>query len=140
MLKVLIVDDDFMVADCLEETLVEAGYDVCGIAGTVEDAIALGDEHHPDLGIIDLRLADGRHGTEAAAALRSRRKFGVLYATGNPDHALLRNAPGEGYIGKPYSADAVLAALRIVHETITMASSDLPEGLGPVVMSANGTA
>jgi two-component system, response regulator PdtaR len=139
MLKILIVDDDFMVADCLEEILVEAGYDVCGIAGTVEDAIALGDEHHPDLGIIDLRLADGRRGIEVAAALRSRRTFGVLYATGNPDHVLLRDAPGEGYIGKPYTAEAILAALRLVHEKSAVASADLPERAESMVMSANRT-
>jgi two-component system, response regulator PdtaR len=114
MLKVLIVDDDFMVADCLEEILVEAGYQVCGIAGTIEDAIALGEEHHPDLGIIDLRLADGRYGTEVAAALRTRGAFGVLYATGNPDHPILREAEGEGYIAKPYTSTAILAALRNV--------------------------
>jgi DNA-binding response OmpR family regulator len=121
MLKVLIVDDDFMMADCLEETLVEAGYEVCGIAGTVDDAIALAEAHRPDLGIIDLRLAGGRSGTEVAAALRSRQKFGVLYATGNPDHALLRDAEGEGYIGKPYSTKAILAALRNITELMATA-------------------
>ena len=67
-MKVLIVDDDFMVADCLEEILIDAGYEVCGVAGTVEDAVALGNQHRPDLAVIDLRLADGRHGTEVAAA------------------------------------------------------------------------
>jgi two-component system, response regulator PdtaR len=122
VLKILIVDDDFMVADCLEETLTDAGYEVCGIAGTVEDAIALGDAHQPDLGVIDLRLACGRFGTEVAAVLRRRHKFGVLYATGNPDHLTLREAEGEGYIGKPYTSEAILAALRCVAEQ--MAASD----------------
>ena len=114
MLKVLIVDDDFMVADFLEEVLVNAGYQVCGIAGRVSDAIALGERHNPDLGIIDLRLSHGEYGTQVATALRRRGRFGVLYATGNPDHRLLADAEGEGCIGKPYSAASIVAALRVV--------------------------
>jgi two-component system, response regulator PdtaR len=123
MTKVLIVDDDFMVADCLEETLVEAGYEVCGIAGTVDDAIALGEAHHPDLGVIDLRLAGGRFGTEIAEVLRRRHKFGVLYATGNPDHPILREAEGEGYIGKPYTSKAILEALRSVTKQMSASAA-----------------
>lgn len=126
MLKVLIVDDDFMLADRLEEVLVDGGYEVCGIAGTVEDAIALAEEHQPDLGIIDLRLAHGRYGTEIVAALRPHQTFGVIYATGNPGSGLLRNAAGEACIGKPYSSEAILAALRIVHERISDPAIILP--------------
>jgi DNA-binding response OmpR family regulator len=111
MVKILLVDDDFMLADCLEEALVDAGYEVCGIAGTVEDAIALGEAHRPDIGIFDLRLADGRSGTEVAAALRGRYRLGVLYATGNADHASLLDAEGEGYIAKPFTTHVLLAAL-----------------------------
>jgi DNA-binding response OmpR family regulator len=60
MPKVLIVEDDFMIADCLEEILVDAGYEVCGIAREVDEAIAMGKELRPDLAVIDLRLAAGR--------------------------------------------------------------------------------
>ena len=96
---VLIVEDDFMIADCLEEILVAAGFTVCGIAGTTAEAIALGERHNPDLGIIDLRLADGGIGTDVAAALCTRSKFGVLYVSGNPDHPRLQNAEGNACIG-----------------------------------------
>jgi DNA-binding response OmpR family regulator len=119
MTKVMIVDDDLMIADCLEELLIDAGYDVCGVAGTYDEAIALGEEHRPDIGVIDLRLADGHCGTEIAATLRTRRRFGVLYSTGNPDHDLLRDAEGEGCIAKPYSAASLLAALRTVMERMS---------------------
>lgn len=107
-----------MIADCLEEILVEAGYAVCAIAGDVGEAIRLGEEHNPDLGVIDLRLADGRYGTEVADALCRRGRFGVLYASGNPDHPRLKGAKGEGCIGKPYTAAAVVSALRVVGERL----------------------
>jgi two-component system, response regulator PdtaR len=119
MQKVLIVEDDFMVADCLEEILVDAGYEVCGITGEVAEAIELGKQHHPDLGVIDLRLTNGRYGTEVAAALCPGGGFGVLYATGNPDHPLLSHAEGEGCISKPYTATSVVSALRVVSERMS---------------------
>ncbi len=114
--KVLIVEDDFMIADWLEEVLVAAGYEVCGIAGTVAAAIALGKQHRPDLGVIDVRLAQGGRGTEVAAALRRHGGFGVLYATGNTVYPVLSSAQGEGCIVKPYSGETLIAALHIVAE------------------------
>ena len=130
MSKVLIVEDDFMIADCLEEILLGAGYEVCGIAGTVADAVALADREHPDLGIIDIHLRGGESGTEVAAAVRRSGPFGVLYATGNPDHPSLGLAAGEGCIAKPYTAQAILSALRVVDESMTRKSApgSLPKG------------
>ncbi len=116
MISVLIVEDDFMIADCLEEILLEAGYDVCGICGTVADAIELGERLRPDLGVIDVRLSDGGDGTKVAKALRQRGAFGVLYVTGNPEYPVSSGAEGEGCLTKPYSAGSLIAALRIVSD------------------------
>jgi CheY-like chemotaxis protein len=59
MLKVLIVEDDLMLADFAEELLVEHGYKVSGIARTVGDAVARIRDSAPDLVVLDLRLAAG---------------------------------------------------------------------------------
>jgi len=67
--KVLIAEDDLMIADMAEMVLVEHGYEVCGIARTVPEAVALGRHHKPDLAVFDQRLADGGLGTEIAAQL-----------------------------------------------------------------------
>lgn len=126
MTSVMIVDDDFMIADWLEEVLTDAGYEVCGVAGTVGDAIALGERLRPELGVIDMRLPDGGNGTDVATALRRHGRFGVLYATGNAEHPLLNDAVGEGCIAKPFSASSLIIALGIVsdvaaHRPITCA-------------------
>jgi len=139
MLKVLIVEDELMIADFLEEALVDAGYEVCGIASTMVTAIELGERHNPDLGVIDLRLSGGESGTEIAAALRRRGGFGVLYATGNPHHVLLEQAEGEGCISKPYLGSNVVSALRVVSERMfDRPLSAFPQGfrlLGPTPAS-----
>lgn len=129
MSKVLIVENDSIVAEFLEDTLLTAGYEVCGIARTAAEAITLGEQHRPELGVIDLCLSDGEYGTEVAAALRQQGRFGVLYATGNPDHPRLSRAQGEGCIAKPYLAISVLSALRIVGEKMSdRPISNFPRG------------
>jgi two-component system, response regulator PdtaR len=55
MLKAMIAEDDLLLADMLEEALIERGYDVCGIANTVEKAVELFDRHNPDLAVLDIR-------------------------------------------------------------------------------------
>ena len=59
MAKVIIAEDDLLIADLLEDVLVRAGYEVCGMASTVGETIALCNQLHPDLAVIDMRLADG---------------------------------------------------------------------------------
>lgn len=135
-MKVLIVEDDSLVADLLEEILKEAGFAVCGIARTVAEAIELGKRHSPDLGVIDFCLSGGEYGTQVATALRQNSRFGVLYATGDLDHPLLSQAEGEGCIAKPYSAHTVVSALRIVSERMSnRPASALPQGFRLLVSS-----
>jgi hypothetical protein len=45
------------------------------------DDEAIGEQHRPDLGVIDLRLREGEYGTAIAAALCRRGDFGILYVT-----------------------------------------------------------
>jgi DNA-binding response OmpR family regulator len=83
VLKVLIAEDDLMIADMVEQILVDAGYEVCGIARTVAEGVGLGRRHKPDLAVLDLRLAGGGLGTEIAAQLCGLGKLGVLYLSAN---------------------------------------------------------
>ena len=66
MKKVLIAEDNVLIADMLEDFLVSGGYEVCGIARTVDEAVALADLHKPDLAVLDFRLADGGYGRKLA--------------------------------------------------------------------------
>ena len=125
-LKVLIVEDDFMIADLSEDLLVGGGYDVCGIAGTVEEAVSLGQRYKPDLALIDLRLAGGGLGTEVAARLRAEARIGVLYATGNSTHVELVGAEGEACLSKPYKAEDLVRGMKIVAEVVAKGASSEP--------------
>jgi CheY-like chemotaxis protein len=126
MLKVLIAEDDLMVADMAEEVLVEGGYEVCGIARTVAEGVALGRLHKPDLALLDLRLSDGGLGTEIAAQLAAFGRIGVLYATGNALHAMQNASDGDACIAKPYGSDDLVRALEIVAEIVATGTASHP--------------
>jgi DNA-binding response OmpR family regulator len=111
MVKVLIAEDEPIIADMTEEILVARGYEVCGIARTVDEAVALGLRHKPDLAIIDLRLAKGGLGTDIANQLAPLDKLGVLYATGNVSQIMMTATEGDACIAKPYRADDLLRSL-----------------------------
>jgi CheY-like chemotaxis protein len=128
--KVLIAEDDLIIADSIEDILVVHGYEVCGIARTVADAVELARDHQPDLAVFDLRLAGGDLGTDIAAQLRPFGKLGILYATGNISQVVLTDADGAACLSKPYRAADLLRSLEIVIETVTTgkASGPFPRG------------
>jgi CheY-like chemotaxis protein len=126
MLKVMIAEDDLMMADMLEDVLVEGGYKVCGIARTVEKGVELGERYKPDLAVLDLRLAGGGLGTEIASRLNRRGDLGVLYATGNAGHTSLTKADGEACLGKPFRPEDVVRALKIVEEMVATGQASEP--------------
>jgi DNA-binding response OmpR family regulator len=118
MSKILIVEDELLVADMVEEMLTERGYEICGIARTVAEAVRLGRRHKPDLAIIDLRLADGELGTEAAARLSACNHLGVLYTSGNMAQVVLTASDGHACLAKPYHGADLLRGVEIVAEII----------------------
>jgi len=125
MPKVLIAEDDLMIADMAEEVLLGHGYEVCGIARTVADAVALGLRHKPDFALIDLRLADGEFGTEIAAQLKGI-GLGVLYATGNMSQVVLTAANGHACLAKPYRGADLLRGLKIVSDIVATGAAVPP--------------
>lgn len=116
MLKVLIAEDDLLIADMTEDYLTECGWEVCGIARTVDEAVALGLAHAPQLCVLDVRLAYGDRGTDIAPRLASLGRIGVLYATGNMAFALESGAVGDACLCKPYSFADLRRSLEIVTE------------------------
>jgi CheY-like chemotaxis protein len=124
MLKVLIVEDDLMLADFAEELLVEHGYKVTGIARTVGDAVARIRHCAPDLVILDLRLADGGLGTEVAAQLAPFDGPGILYVTGNMSQVVLTH--GDACLAKPYRSADLIRGLQIVAEIVATGKAQPP--------------
>ena len=130
MLKVMIAEDDLILADMLEDVLVSGGYEVCGIANTVEGAVELGKRHKPDLAVLDIRLAKGGLGTDIPARLNRPANMGVLFATGHGPMNLTK-IDGDAVITKPYRTEDIVRSLKIVEDIVRTgdAAPPYPKGL-----------
>ena len=82
MLRVLIVEDEALVAMEIESMLILAGHDTIGLADDMATAMAAVDIELPDLALVDMQLAHGCSGLDVAAAL-VQRGVPVMFATGN---------------------------------------------------------
>lgn len=125
MLKVLIVEDDLMIAEMTKDFLVGCGYAVCG-ARTADDAVMTALREHPDLLVLDVRLADGGLGTEIPGRLTALGRIGVLYATGNMRQLLQYGALGDACLSKPYSFADLRRSLEIVAQMVASGVASLP--------------
>ena len=131
MAMILVAEDDLMIADFLEDILIDAGHTVCGIARTVGEAAAMATAHRPDLAILDLHLAQGGRGTDIRALVTGGGRIGILFASGNIDTANLTGADGEASIRKPYFGPDLARALEIVQQILRgqPAAPPIPPGV-----------
>jgi DNA-binding response OmpR family regulator len=138
MLKILIAEDDLMIADAAEEILLKYGYEVCGIARTVACAVALAHSHKPDIVVADLKLADDGRGTEILSHFDARR-FGVLYTTGDISHLMSMNAKGDACLAKPYHAADLLRSIELVAQIVGTGTTSHPIPRGFRVLPSTST-
>lgn len=111
--RVLVVEDEPLVAFDTEYLLGDAGYSVIATVDRVTDAVAVvGDGKAVDLVLVDVRLADGS-GLEVARAAHGR-GIAVLFVTGScPADG---RALADGCLAKPYAARDLLAAIEAVDQ------------------------
>ena len=103
--SVLVVEDEPIVARDLVTTLARLGYTVTGSTAQGEEALVLARERHPDVVLMDIRLAGAMDGIEAAEHLRREDDPAVIYMTAHSDRATLDRAKLTepfGYILKPF--------------------------------------
>jgi DNA-binding response OmpR family regulator len=116
--RILVVEDDFLVAMQMESALTEAGFEVAGIAATGEDAIELALSERPRLAVMDIRLAGDRDGIDTALQLSSEQGIRCIFATAHHDEqARSRAAPAAplGWLHKPYTMNSLV---HLVHSAL----------------------
>ena len=113
-LRILIVEDEILIALELESLLQDAGHEAVGIAASSDEALALGADLGPDLAFVDIHLADGPTGVEAARRLSRERGITVLFMTANAKRIPDDFVEAHGVIAKPYTERGVLQALDYV--------------------------
>ncbi|WP_159082441.1 response regulator [Paragemmobacter aquarius] len=123
--RILIVEDEFLIALTTEAELVDAGFIVVGKAANYEKALEIARTTRPDLALMDVRLGAGRDGIEAAIALRAELDLPAIIATGSMDDENRRRAiPAAplAWLPKPYTGEelvvTVTQALDALHPVV----------------------
>ncbi|MGO4572507.1 response regulator [Microvirga sp. 2TAF3] len=113
-LRILIVEDEILIALELESLLQDMGHDVVGVAASSGEALDLGQDLKPDLAFVDIHLADGPTGVDVARHLASQLDVTVLFMTANAKRIPEDFAGARGVISKPYTERGVREALAYV--------------------------
>jgi len=108
-LRILIVEDEMLVAMNIEDMLLDLGHEVAGLAGRLDAALALAREAEFDLAMLDVNLA-GETSFPVAAVL-TERNIPFLFATGYGIKGIAEEYRGRPVLQKPFRARDLEAAI-----------------------------
>ena len=83
--KVMVVEDNRIVAEDIKNNLVQMGYAISAVATSGQRALEAAQTDTPDIAIMDIRLGKGMNGIETAAQLRQRHQIPIIYLTAHAD-------------------------------------------------------
>ena len=114
--RILIVEDEQIVAMDIQSTLESLGYKIVGQADNGPEAILKAAELHPDLVLMDIGLKGGIDGIEAATQIRAQFDLPVIFLTAFANQSTLeraREAEPFGYILKPFEENDLTIAIEM---------------------------
>lgn len=115
-MRVLIVEDELMIAVELDRIVDQAGHEVIGIVASVDQALA--HAARTDIALVDIRLADGASGGALARRLIDRFGIKVIFVTGNPAEVGHGRDGAIDVVAKPFSDERIISALAKAEDAI----------------------
>lgn len=118
--RILLVEDEELIAVTVKDVLSSAGYDVVGVVATADDAVSLSQELRPDLVLMDVNLRGERDGVDAASEIVERLGIRSLFVSSmscpetKARAALFLNA---GFLNKPVRQQALVSAIDEIRTT-----------------------
>jgi two-component system, cell cycle sensor histidine kinase and response regulator CckA len=114
--KILIVEDEAIIADDIQMTLDDMGYETLGPVSTGQDALDMIAEYSPDLVLLDIRIRGELDGIDVANKLREEHPVPVIFLTAHADDETIQRAgraSPAGYLLKPFQPRELRAAIEI---------------------------
>jgi CheY-like chemotaxis protein len=110
--RVLIIEDEPLIAMDLQYLVEQLGHEVATIARTHAEAVRAAVKGNPGLILADLQLADGSSGLDAVNEILGSLEAPVIFITAFPERFLTGHAPEPAFlIAKPFSAESVKAII-----------------------------
>lgn len=113
-MRVLIIEDDALIAMFLADTVEALGHQLVGICCSREAALELAKACPPDAALVDLRLGQQRCGARIEEVLNAQYGTTAVYVTGNPEFAYKYRGTAIGFIDKPVDGADVEAVLTFI--------------------------
>lgn len=115
--RVLIVEDEALLAMAMEDGLEELGYAVVGTAATAAEAVRMARDLTPRVVLMDVRLKGAADGVDAALAIRDAGlEAKVIFVTGSREPVVLKRIADDhpaGLLFKPVSPEEIGAAIEV---------------------------
>ncbi|MCW5795491.1 MAG: response regulator [Nitrospira sp.] len=114
--RILIVDDEVVVAEDIRRQLRSLGYVVVGVVASGSEAVDMAGEHRPDLILMDIKLKGPLDGIDAARMIQARYGTPVIYLTAFSDEDTLKRARYTlplAYLIKPFVSSDLRAAIEL---------------------------
>lgn len=103
--RVLIVEDETLIAEELKERLARLGFSIIAAVDTAEEGIEIATRERPDLVLMDIRLKGEKDGVQAAAEIRKQVDVPIVYLSAYSDQLTVERAKKtehDGYLLKPF--------------------------------------
>ena len=118
-MRVLIVEDEVVIAWMLADSLEGAGHEVIGPAAAMAEALALCEAlRPPELALLDINLRDGSNGVDVARALLERWGVPSIFVSAQTVEARWARDIALGHIRKPYRPETVLRSVEVAREVM----------------------
>ena len=117
-IRILIVEDESLVARDIENMAVSQGYEVCGIASTGDQSIEMAAEFQPDLVLMDVIIKGSLDGISTAEKIWDSYRIPIIYVTAYADELTLKRAKiteAFGYILKPFDERELKIAIEMAY-------------------------
>ena len=114
--RILIMEDEALIAADLEDRLLGMGYDVCAVCDETDEAWRLLEQLRPDLALLDIRVRGSQDGIELGGRVRRELDIPFIFLTAHADEATLikaRDTEPAGYVLKPFHDRELRAAIEI---------------------------
>jgi len=129
-IKILIVEDELIIAENMKEMLHELEYDVIGVACDKDEAEEILKKEIPDVALVDIQLRMGDDGIVLAESVKEKYKLPIIFITSHSDRDTVeraKNVQPEGYIVKPFEKSDLYTSIEIALSNFFRSKSTNPE-------------
>ena len=121
--RVLIIEDEALIAEELKERLALLGFSIIGTVDSADEGIAIATQELPDLVLMDIRLRGQKDGIEAAREIRQKVDLPIVYVTAYSDQVTVervKHTDHDGFILKPFHRRDLQSTIEIATKRHTL--------------------